>query len=72
MSRKKQKYYKENYVRYTLGIKKGNVYKYIQKDVFKWLTDQALESKVDNLGIIISAILTDTYHEHQEEVNREE
>ena len=28
MSRKKQKYYKENYVRYTLGIKKGNVYKY--------------------------------------------
>ena len=61
---KKQKYYRENYIRYSLlGIKKGNLYDYLEDDVLKWLTTEARKTKVDNLAIIIAAILKDTYHE---------
>jgi len=61
---KRQKYYRENYIRYSLlGIKKGNLYDYLEDDVLKWLTTEARKTKVDNLAIIIAAILKDTYHE---------
>tara|TARA_Y100001970_G_scaffold64091_1_gene82059 strand:+ start:1160 stop:1360 length:201 start_codon:yes stop_codon:yes gene_type:complete len=61
---KKQKYYRENYIRYSLlGIKKGNLYDYLEDDVLKWLTNEARKTKVDNLAILIAAILKDTYHE---------
>ena len=61
---KKQKYYRENYIRYSLlGIKKGNLYDYLEDDVLKWLTYEARKTKVDNLAILIAAILKDTYHE---------
>tara|TARA_R100001510_G_scaffold30186_1_gene26888 strand:- start:522 stop:719 length:198 start_codon:yes stop_codon:yes gene_type:complete len=63
---KKQKY-RENYIRYScLGIKKGNVYSYLEDDVLKWLTNLAIETKVDNLAILIAAILKDTYHEEND------
>ena len=43
---KKQKYYRENYIRYSLlGIKKGNLYDYLEDDVLKWLTNEARKQK---------------------------
>tara|TARA_R100000426_G_scaffold85448_1_gene65443 strand:- start:513 stop:716 length:204 start_codon:yes stop_codon:yes gene_type:complete len=64
MSKKKQKYCKENYVRYSLlGIKKGNLYDYLEDDVLAWLTQEAVKTKSESLAILIAAILKDTYHE---------
>ena len=61
---KKQKYYRENYIRYSLlGIKKGNLYDYLEDDVLAWLTQEAVKTKSESLAILIAAILKDTYHE---------
>ena len=44
-------------------LKKGNIYKYVDKETFNWLIDEAITNRVDNLGIIIAAIIKDAHYE---------
>lgn len=54
------------YKSYSLSkfdLKRGNIYDYLDKETYNWLIDEAIACRVDNLGIIVAAIVKDAKNE---------
>ena len=45
---------------------RGNLYNYLDKEVYFWLIDEAIKHRCDNLGLIIAGIIKDAYNERFE------
>ena len=53
----------------VLGIKKGNVYEYLDDDTMEWLINEASKIKNSNMAMIVSGIVKDAYHDELESIN---
>jgi len=47
----------------VLGIKKGNVYDYLDDDIMEWLINEASKIKDANMAMIVAGIVKDAYHD---------
>ena len=47
----------------SLDIRKGNVYEHLSEDEINWLVNEAVKMNGCDLGLIISAIVSDAYNE---------
>ena len=53
----------------VLGIKKGNVYEYLDDDTMEWLINEASKIKNSNMAMIVAGIVKDAYHDELESIN---
>ena len=53
----------------VLGIKKGNVYDYLDNDTMEWLITEASKIKNSNMAMIVAGIVKDAYHDELESIN---
>jgi len=54
-----------------VGLKKGNVYEYLDNKTINWLIHEAIKIKSNNTGIIIASIIKDAYVENNEDIEHD-
>ena len=46
-----------------VGLRKGNVYEYLDDKITDWLIDEAIKIRSEDVGLVIAAIVKDAYAE---------
>ena len=54
---------KSSYQFSKVGLRKGNVYEYLDDKVTEWRIDEALKMRSKDIGLVIAAIVKDAYAE---------
>ena len=53
----------KSYELVKLGLRKGYVFKYLDENTYRWLVDEAIKHRCDNLSLIIAGIVKDAFNE---------
>ena len=53
----------KSYELVKLGLRKGYVFKYLDEHTYRWLVDEAIKHRCDNLSLIIAGIVKDAFNE---------